>query len=140
MEINLRRIDDAYKMEAVNESGEIAYTDGSMKIGGSESAMRPMQLMLVSLGGCSSIDIISLLKKFRQPPDDIKIRVKGDRDPAKVPSLFESIHIHYEIYGDIEEAKAEKAVRLSMEKYCSVAMIMKESAEINWTFEVIRPN
>ncbi len=138
MEIKLRRIDDAYKMEAVNESGQTTLTDGSKKIGGSESAMRPMQLLLVAIGSCSSIDIISLLKKQRQPLSDIQITVKGDRVPDQVPSLFTAIHVHYDLYGDLEESKAEKAVRLSMEKYCSVALMLQKAAEITWTYKVIR--
>lgn len=138
MKINLRRIDDAFHMEASNENGNLAYTDGSPSIGGGNKAMSPMQHLLVGIGGCSAIDIIHLLKKMRQPLDDIKVAVNGERQADKVPSLFEKITVHFDLYGDIEAKKAERAVNLSVEKYCSVSMILQESAEIEFTYTVHR--
>jgi len=136
MEVNLKRIDENYLMEATNESGNTLQTDGSPAIGGGNQAFRPMQMLLAAIGGCSSIDIISLLRKQRQELEDIQIKVTGDRREGEVPSLFKSIHIHYVLIGDVNEKKAERAVNLSMEKYCSVSMIIKESAEITWSYEV----
>lgn len=136
MTVELKRIDDNYLMEAVNENGNKLQTDGSPAIGGGNQAFRPMQLLLAGIGGCSSIDIISLLRKQRQELDDIQIKVTADRAEGKVPSLFTKIHVHYDLYGDVNEKKAERAVNLSMEKYCSVAMILKESAEITWSYEL----
>ncbi|MGB1243707.1 MAG: OsmC family protein, partial [Chitinophagales bacterium] len=75
MEVKLRRIDENYLMEAINESGNTVHTDGSPTIGGSNQAMRPMQLLLAGIGSCSSIDIISLLRKQRQELEDIQITV-----------------------------------------------------------------
>lgn len=135
--MTLKRVDDAFHMEATNENGNVTYTDGSPEIGGSNKAMRPMQLMLVGLGGCSSIDIIHLLKKQRQPLDDIQVDINAEREKDKVPSLFTKIHIHYRLYGDLEEKKVERAVRLSMEKYCSVAKILEKGAEIVWDWEIL---
>ena len=136
MEINLARIDDNYLMEAVNENGNTLRTDGSPAIGGSNQAMRPMQLLLAAVGSCSSIDIISLLKKQRQELRDIKIKVTGEREEGKVPSLFTKIKIHFDLYGKVDEKKAQRAVELSMEKYCSVGLILKKSTEIEWSFAV----
>ena len=136
MEINLARIDDNYLMEAVNENGNTLRTDGSPAIGGSNQAMRPMQLLLAAVGSCSSIDIISLLKKQRQELRDIKIKVTGEREEGKVPSLFTKIKIHFDLYGEVNEKKAQRAVELSMEKYCSVGLILKKSTEIEWSFAV----
>jgi len=138
MKMTLKRIDDAFHMEATNENGNVTYTDGSPAIGGSNQAMRPMQLMLVGLGGCSSIDVIHLLKKQRQPLDDIQIEINAKREEDAVPSLFTSIHIHFKLFGELNEKKVERAVELSMEKYCSVAMILKKGAEITWDWEVIK--
>jgi putative redox protein len=138
MKITLKRIDDAFQMEATNENGNVTYTDGSPAIGGSNKAMRPMQLMLVGLGSCSSIDIIHLLKKQRQPLDDIQIEINAEREEDKIPSLFTKIIIHYKLFGDLDEKKVERAVRLSMEKYCSVAKILEKGAEIVWGYEIVK--
>ena len=138
MKMTLKRIDDALHMEATNENGNITYTDGSPEIGGSNKAMRPMQLMLVGLGSCSSIDIIHFLKKQRQSLDDIQVEIIAEREQDKVPSLFTKIHIHYKLFGNLDEKKVERAVRLSMEKYCSVAKILEKGAEILWRFEIVR--
>ena len=137
MKINLKRVDDAFLMEATNENGNTMLTDGSPDIGGGNKAMRPMQLMLVGLGGCSSIDIIHLLKKMRQPLEDIQVQIDADREPDAVPSLFTKIRVHYQLFGQLEDKKVERAVRLSMEKYCSVAKILEKGAEISWSYEII---
>ncbi len=139
MEINLRRLDDAYHMEASNETGETVLTDGSPAIGGKNQAMRPMQMLLAALGGCSSIDVVYILGKQRQPLDDIKINIKAERAENETPALFTKIHVHYDLYGKLKQEKAEQAVRLSMEKYCSVSKIVEKTAEITWSYEVHLP-
>ncbi len=136
MKIEFKRIDDAYLMEAVNENGNITLTDGSPDIGGSNQAMRPMQLMLVGLGGCSSIDVIHLLNKQRQDLQDIKLSVTAEREEGVVPSLFTNIHIHYQLYGPIDPKKAERAISLSVEKYCSVGKLLEKTANITWDYEI----
>lgn len=136
MKIQLKRIDDAFHMEAMNESGNTVHTDGSPEIGGSNKSMRPMQLMLVGIGSCSSIDIIHLLKKQRQQLDDIKIDVTSEREKDKVPSLFTKIHLHYDLFGPLDEKKVERACSLSMEKYCSVAKLLEKTAEITWSYKI----
>jgi putative redox protein len=136
MEINLRRLDQGFHLEAVNESGNTVHTDGSEAIGGAGNGMRPMQLMLVGIGSCSAIDIIQFLKKQRQPLDDIQIRVTAEREQDVVPALFTTIHVSYQLYGDLDPKKVERAVRLSMEKYCSVAKILEKSAEITYEYHV----
>ena len=138
MKVNLKRIDDAFHMEASNEEGKVVYTDGSAKIGGGNQAMSPMQMVLSAIGGCSSIDIIMILKKQREPLDDIKITVEGERHLDRTPSTFKKIHIHYKLFGDIKEAKAKKAVELSMDTYCSVSIMLKASVDITYSFEVIK--
>lgn len=136
MKITLERLDDAYHMEARAEDGSITYTDGSPDIGGHNLAMRPMQMMLSSLGGCSSIDIIFLLKKQRQPLRDIKIELEAER-AEKAPRVFTAIRVHYKLFGDLDDKKAERACRLSMEKMCSVSMMLKDSVDITWSYEVL---
>lgn len=96
-----------------------------------------MQLMLVGLGSCSSIDIIHLLTKQRQPLEDIQISIDSQRAEGEIPSLFTAIQIHYRLYGDLDEKKVERAVTLSMEKLCSVAKILEKTAKITWSWEII---
>lgn len=138
MKIELKRIDDAFHMEASNEDGNIVRTDGSPKVGGHNKAMRPMQMLLAALGSCSSIDVIYLLNKQRQPIDDIKISITAEREQDKVPALFTDIHVHYQLFGELDEIKVERAVRMSMEKMCSVSKIVEKTATITWDY-VINP-
>lgn len=125
-------------MEAQNEKGFSVITDAAESVGGTNAAMRPMQLMLAGLGSCSSIDVIHMLKKQRQHLEDIRIVVTADREKDKVPSLFTKVHVHFILKGDLNENKVKRAVDLSMEKYCSVAKIMEKTAEITWSYVVER--
>jgi putative redox protein len=138
MKITLERIDQAYHMLATNDSGNTVETDGSPDIGGGNKAMRPMQMLVAALGACSSIDVINLLEKMRQPLQDIKMEINGERVVGEVPSLFTKINIHYKLFGDIDEKKAERAIQLSVEKYCSVGKIIEKTAPISWSFEIIK--
>lgn len=136
MKIEIKRVDDDFHMESTNENGNIVRSDGSEKIGGHNKGMRPMQMLLASLGSCSSIDVISIMKKQRQPLEDIQITVTGEREQDKVPALFTEINLHFTFIGPVDPEKAEQAVRLSMEKYCSVAKIVEQTAKITWSYEV----
>ncbi|WP_020537806.1 OsmC family protein [Lewinella cohaerens] len=136
MKVTLERLDDAYHMQASNEDGLTVHTDGSPEIGGHNLAMRPMQMVLAALGSCSSIDIIYLLNKQRQPLRDIKIELNGERVDT-TPKVFKAIHVHYKLFGDLDEKKAERACRLSMEKLCSVSMMLEKSVDITWSYEIL---
>ncbi len=136
MKIEIQRLDDAYHLRATSEEGNSVETDGAVSIGGSNKAMRPMQMLLSSLGSCSSIDVIQFLKKQRQPLDDIRVTVTGAREQDKVPALFTDVHVHYKLFGDLDENKVERAVSLSMGKYCSVARILEKTAKITWDYVI----
>ena len=136
MKVELARLDDAFHLQATNENGNTVETDGSPKVGGNNQAFRPMQMLLAAIGGCSSIDVISILKKQRQPLTDIKITVSGEREPDAIPSLFTDIHVHYKLYGELQPEKVERAIRLSMEKYCSVSKMVEQVAKITWSYEI----
>jgi putative redox protein len=137
MEITVKRLDDAYQMVALNENGNTIIMDGSPAVGGNNKGMRPMQTLLAALGGCSAIDVISILNKQRQTLEDIHIELKAEREPEAVPSLFTEIHVHYKLFGKIKPEKAEQAVQLSMEKYCSVAKTIEKTAKITWSYEIV---
>jgi putative redox protein len=138
MKIELNRLNDAVHMVAVNESGRSVHIDGSADAGGNNEGLRPMQLLLAAFGGCSSIDIINILKKQKQPLKDLKVTVTGDREKDAIPSLFTEVHVHFRIYGDVDEAKAGRAVTLGVDKYCSVAKTLAYRAKVTHSYEVIR--
>jgi len=119
MNIELQRVDDAFRLKATNGRGDILYSDGSTAIGASERGWRPMEMLLVSLAGCSSIDMISVLKKQRQRIDDFKVDISGVKREG-IPSPYESIAVHFTVTGDIKVSKIEKAIELTKTKYCSV--------------------
>jgi putative redox protein len=137
IKIELSRLNDAFHMEATNEQGNMVQMDGSPEIGGSNLGMRPMQLLLAGMAGCSAIDVISILKKQRQDLRDIKVTVTGEREAGAVPSLFNEIHAHFRLYGSLDPDKGSKAVSLSIEKYCSVSKTLEKSAKITYSVEVI---
>ena len=119
--IELTRVQNDYGFEAKDENGHLIKMDTSPESGGQNFGVRPMQMLLMGLGGCSAIDVLMILKKQRQILRDYKMIIKGDREDGKEPSLWKDITIEFHIYGDVNIEKAEKAVDLSLNKYCSVA-------------------
>jgi putative redox protein len=137
MKIDIKRLNDGFNLEASNEDGNTIHFDAAPEIGGTGKGMRPMQVLLSALGSCSTIDVIAILKKQRQPLKDIRISVTGEREKDVVPSVFREAHIHFQLFGDIDPVLAERAVSLSVDKYCSVAKTMESSARITHSFEII---
>lgn len=138
IKIEVNRLNDAFHLEAVNEQGRSVQMDGSTDIGGSNLGMRPMQMLLAAMGGCSAIDVINILKKQRQPLKDIKITVTGEREKDVTPSLYTEVHAHFKLFGDLDKEKAEKAVNLAVEKYCSVSKTLEPKAKITYSVEIIK--
>lgn len=137
MQIEITRVDGDFHMEARNELGNAVHIDAAPEIGGTNKGMRPMQLVMSGLGCCSAIDLVSILKKQKQPLSDIKIRVTGEREKYKTPSLFTKVHVHFILFGNLDENKVEKAVSLAVDKYCSVAKILEKTAMVTHSFEII---
>jgi putative redox protein len=135
--IELRRLNDSFHFEATNEQGNHVHLDASPDIGGTNQGMRPMQMLLAAMGGCSAIDVVNILKKQKQPLKDIKITVKGEREPNAIPSLYTEVHAHFKLFGDLDREKVSKAVSLSVEKYCSVAKTLEAKAKITYSFEIL---
>ena len=137
MKLELHRIDDAFHLEATNEDGVTAHSDAAIKVGGGNKAFRPMQLLLMSVASCSSIDILLILKKRKQDVLDFHVTIEGDRDPDNMPSLFTELWIHYTFKGDLLEEKVARAIDLSINKYCSASRTLeKAGAKIVTTFEI----
>ncbi len=137
IKIELNRIDKDFNMEAVNEVGNKIQMDAGPNDGGHELGMRPMQLLLVAFGGCSAIDLIGILRKQREPLQDLKITITGEREQGVVPSLYTEVHAHFRLFGNVDPEKAQKAVSLSVDKYCSVAKTLEKTARVTHSFEII---
>jgi len=136
MQITIKRIDDAFGFEAENESHKKITMDANAAFGGSNLGFTPMQLLIAAIGGCSSIDIVSILKKQKQAIKSFDIKIDADREQGKEPSLFTNIHVSYFLTGDIDLDKAQRAADLSIEKYCSVAKILEKTATITYSVKV----
>ena len=133
VKVELERVNGAFGFEAKDENGHAVKIDTSPETGGENFGVRPMQLLLMGLGGCSGIDILSILKKQRQNVTGFRMRIEGEREQGKDPSLWKHIDLVFELEGDVQRDKAEKAVALSMEKYCSVSETLKRAgATLNW--------
>lgn len=137
MEINLSRKNNLYHFEAVNAAGETIQLDANPSIGGQGLGFRPMETLLVGLGGCSGIDMVNILNKQKEDLKDIQISIKATRKDAEVPAIFENILIHFKLYGSLNTLKVEKALQLTFDKYCSVAKILSATASIRYTFEIL---
>ena len=137
IKVEINRIDQDFHMEAVNEVGNKIHMDAGPRDGGHELAFRPMQLLLAAFGGCSAIDLIGILRKQREPLQDLKITVTGEREQGVVPSLYTEVHAHFRLFGNINREKAERAVQLSVDKYCSVAKTLEKTARVSHSFEII---
>lgn len=138
MKIELNRLNDAVHLEASAPSSTVkVHIDGSPEIGGEGLGVRPMELVLMALGSCSSFDLISILKKQRQNIQDISISVEGERADT-VPAVFTSIRMTFQLKGDIDQAKAEKAAELAVKKYCSVHdMLAAGGVQIDYTVNIV---
>ena len=137
MKVTLSRVNNAVHFEARTESGATLQIDGAPAVGGEGLGARPMETVLTALGGCSGIDVVSILAKQRQQVSALVITVDGEREPDVTPSIFRAIHLHFAVTGAAEPDKVARAVALSMEKYCSVARILERSATITFSHAVV---
>lgn len=135
--VELNRVHGDYGFEVTDAYGQSAKIDNSPDHGGDNFGVRPMQLLLMALAGCSGMDVISILKKQRQNITGYKTLVQGEREEGVEPSLWKNIEMEFTIYGDVEEGKAQRAAELSVTKYCSVAETLRQAgATIKWSVKV----
>ena len=121
---------------AESESGHALVIDGPPDLGGHNLGPRPMELMLMSVGSCSAVDVVHILKKARQPVTDCEVILDSERAP-EAPRVFKTIHMHFIVSGQGLSAKqVERAVQLSAEKYCSASITLKASVAISHSFEI----
>lgn len=132
MKVKLESTHGELNFKGTNDRGQ------SLQFSGNKEAVSPMESVLMAAAACSAIDVEIFLKKMRQPLDNIEVEVNGNRVDA-VPAIFSDIHLHYKLYGDIKPEKAIKAVEMSMEKYCSVSIMLQKGVTMTHSHEVVRP-
>lgn len=118
-------------------SGHSVVMDSAPESGGRNMGVRPMEMLLLGLGGCTSFDVVSILHKSRQQISDCEVEVEAQRADG-IPKVFTSIHLHFIVSGrSLDEKKVEKAIALSAEKYCSASRMLEKSATITHDFEIV---
>jgi len=134
--ITMTRLDDHVNFEATNETGNSMLMDGSEAIGGKGNGVRPMETLLMGVAGCSSIDIVLILKKMKQQLDDIKVSVEAQRIKVEDATEFSEIHVHYDVWGPLKENKVAKAIDMSLQKYCSVSKMLEAKSKITSSYTI----
>lgn len=138
IKIELERVQGDFGFEAKDAAGHTVRIDNSPEGGGSNFGVRPMQMLLMGLGGCSGIDIVNILKKQRQTVEGFRMHIEGEREAGKEPSLWKHVTIVFELSGAIDPEKARRACELSMDKYCSVAETLRRAGgELKWEVKVV---
>nr|VFK44928.1 MAG: putative redox protein [Candidatus Kentron sp. SD]VFK49671.1 MAG: putative redox protein [Candidatus Kentron sp. SD] len=118
-------------------SGHAIVMDGAPEVGGRNLGVRPMEAILLGLGGCTAFDVVSILRKARQPIDDCVVDIKAERAETP-PKVFTRIHIHYRVTGrGISRERVERAIALSTEKYCSATIMLGKAAKITHDYEIV---
>lgn len=137
MTIKITRETGLFHFVGYNEQGIAIHLDAAKEIGGNDAGIRPMQLLLYGLAGCSGIDMVSILNKQKEVVEDISITVTAEREKDKVPALFTTIQVHFELKGALNSTKVEKALALTFEKYCSVSAILAHTATISYSYTIL---
>lgn len=120
-----------------SETGHAVVLDGAPDAGGRNLGMRPMEMLLIGMGACTSFDVVTILKKARQPVTDCVAEIDAQR-ADEIPKVFTKIHVHFVVTGkNLNAAQVERAVKLSAEKYCSASIMLSKSVEITHDFEIV---
>lgn len=120
-----------------SDSGHSVVMDGAPEVGGRNLGVRPMEMLLLGMGGCTAFDVVLILKRARQDIIDCEVELEAERS-AEVPKVFTKIHVHYIIKGhDLNEKQVARAVSLSAEKYCSASIMLAAVAEVSHDYEIV---
>ena len=118
-------------------SGHSIVMDGAPEAGGRDLGIRPLEMMLLGLGGCTAFDVVSILHKSRQQISDCEVEIEAERAQT-IPRVFTQIHLHFIVSGRaLDATKVSKAVSLSADKYCSASRMLEKTATITHDFEVV---
>ncbi len=109
--------------------------DAAESVGGSDSAARPVEVLLSSLGGCTGMDVVSILRKMKTEPEDLSVEIRDERAPD-YPKVLTKIHLVYRVTGDVPEENLVKAIELSLAKYCPIVNSLRGVADISYEYAV----
>ena len=124
--------------EGVAGSGHRVTMDVAPEVGGQNLGLRPMEMVLLGLGGCTAIDVLHMLRKGRQPITDMRVELDAER-ADDVPKVFTRIHLHFVLTGaGLDPHKIERAINLSASKYCSASMMLNKTVEMTHDFEIVK--
>lgn len=127
---------DGVSFVGESETGHAVVLDGAPESGGRNIGMRPMEMLLIGMGACTSFDVVAILKKARQPIIDCVAEIEAER-ADEIPKVFTKIHVHFVVTGNnLNEVQVERAVKLSAEKYCSASIMLSKSVAITHSYEV----
>ena len=136
MKVRVKWVEDVCFM-AETESGHALIMDGAPEGGGRNLGPRPMETVLAGTGGCSAYDVVTILRKSRQPVKHCEVRIEADR-ATDDPKVFTRIHFHYVVTGSgVKKEQVERAIQLSAEKYCSASTMLAKTATITHDFEIV---
>jgi putative redox protein len=118
-------------------SGHCVVMDGPPEAGGQDLGIRPMEMLLMGMGGCTAFDVVTILKKARQDITACDVELQAER-AQDLPKVFTRIHVHFILHGkDLNEIQVKRAIDLSFEKYCSASIMLSKTAEITHDFTII---
>ena len=126
-------------LEAENDTGNTIILDSGESVGGKNRGPRPLQLLLMGLAGCTAMDVISILKKMREPLEDFRVDVTAEQ-ASDHPHVYTSIYVEYVVVGDVKEDSVKKAIWLSEERYCSANAMLRQAASISSSYRILRPD
>ncbi len=136
MKVRVKWVEDVCFM-GESETGHAVVLDGAPEAGGRNIGMRPMEMLLIGMGACTSFDVVTILKKARQDIADCVAQIEADR-ANEIPKVFTKIHVHFVVTGKgLNPVQVERAVKLSAEKYCSASIMLGKSVEITHDFEIL---
>jgi putative redox protein len=131
------RLKEDDSLEGVTESGHQVVMDRSPDVGGQNLGSRPMEMLLLGLGGCAMIDVVLILRKARQAFTDIRVEINAER-ASEVPKVFTRIHLHFVVAGkQLDSRRVDRAISLSAQKYCSATKMLDSVAQITHDFEIL---
>ena len=135
MQVKIKWI-DGVSFVGESETGHAVVLDGAPENGGRNIGMRPMEMLLIGMGACTSFDVVTILKKARQPIVDCVAEISAER-ADEIPKVFTKIHVHFVITGNhLNDTQVQRAVKLSAEKYCSASIMLAKSVEITHDYEI----
>lgn len=136
MRATVKWLDEA-SFEGNSGSGHKVIMDGPPDAGGRDRGVRPMEMLLLGLGGCTAFDVVYILKRGRHPVADCEVEIEAERASTD-PKVFTKIHLHYKVGGEgLSEAAVKRAVELSAEKYCSASIMLGKACEITHDYELL---